>query len=338
MMHPTSFSNLADLSRLPWFSAYDDRVILSDKSIGPIIDMHTHVALAYVRPMQLDLYREHPRTEHYLPTCCPLDLGPYSNRNFPPAAMREMKVDLSLRSLGASGMRRTHTVPNMVREMDEMGVERSVLLPIDFPVLSHNATYALDAGKRTERMVSFGSVHPYSWDVAGKLDAQAHRGARGIKVHPAVQGVRPDDARAMKLYRMCGDRNLIVLWHCGPVGIVSKGADHRCQVRFYEKPIAENPKTTFVLGHAGALQFEDALALVKKYPNVYLEISSQGLHGVRRIVESANADRITLGSDWPFYHAALPIAKVLIATEGKRDLRRKVLYENAARLLQLPDA
>ena len=47
--------------------------MLSDESIGPVIDMHTHLALAYVRPMQLDLYREAPRTEHYLPSCCKVD-------------------------------------------------------------------------------------------------------------------------------------------------------------------------------------------------------------------------------------------------------------------------
>ena len=42
------------------------------------------------------------------------------------------------------------------------------------------------------------------------------------------------------------------------------------------------------------------------------------------------------GSDWPFYHPAIPIAKVLIATEKDQKARRAVLYENAARLFGLP--
>jgi predicted TIM-barrel fold metal-dependent hydrolase len=42
-----------------------------------------------------------------------------------------------------------------------------------------------------------------------------------------------------------------------------------------------------------------------------------------------------MGSDWPFYHLALPLAKVLLATEGAPEVRRQVLHDNAARLFGL---
>lgn len=333
-MHPTHFRNLADLGRLPWFSAHEDRVVLSDSSLGPIIDVHTHVALAYLRPMALDLDKKWDRTEHYLPSCCPVDLVPYSNRNFTAGDLANMKKDLTAGSFTAGGMRRTHTIPNLTGEMAELGISHSVLLPIDFPLISQNATYALDAQEKTRgTLLSFGSVHPYSADLEGKLAAQVRRGARGVKVHPNVQLVHPADPRAMKLYRLCADAKLPVLWHCGPVGIEPALGRYLTQVRHYERPIAENPATTFVLGHAGALQLEAAMELCRKYPNVYLEISSQGLAGVRTLVERGDPDRILLGSDWPFYSAALPIARVLIATDARRELRRKIFWDNAARLL-----
>jgi len=335
-MHPTYFKNLADLARLPWFSPLEDRVVLNDKSLGPILDVHTHVALAYVRPIQVDLDRHWDRTEHYLPSCCPVDLVPYSNRNFTKKHLSDLTTDLAVRSLGPTGMRRTHTIPNLVREMEELGISHSVLLPIDFPILSQNATYALDAQDKTKgTLLSFGSVHPYATDLEGKLAAQVKRGARGLKVHPAVQMVRPDDPRAMHLYRLAADAKIPILWHCGPVGIEPALGRYLTQVRHYEKPIRENPHTTFILGHAGALQLEAAMELCRKYPNVYMEISSQGLAGVRTLVDHGDTDRILLGSDFPFYSAALPIARVLIATEQKRELRRKIFWENAVRLLRL---
>lgn len=332
---PTRFESLRDLARLPWFEAFEDRVV-TKADLPPIIDIHSHVALAYVRPMQVDLYADTGKTEYYLPSCCSIDLEPYVNVNFEPAQLAEMKRDLSARSFGPHGMRKTHTVPNLVREMDELGIERAILLPIDFPFLSENASYAIQAGKRTERLVAFGSVHPYSPNLEAKLDLQAATGIRGIKVHPAVQMVPPDDPRAMQLYRLAGERNLIVLWHCGPVGIELGLSRKMSQVRLYEKPLAENPKTKFILGHSGALQFDEALELVKKYDNAYLETSSQGLVGLRRIVEGAPADRILFGSDWPFYHQAIPLAKVLMLTEGRPELRRAILRDNAVRLLGLP--
>lgn len=329
------FESLLDLARLPWFSGETGRLVVSDSTIGPIIDVHTHLALAYVRPMQLDLYKEHDETQHYLPSCCRFDLDVYINKNFTPEHLTALNRDLTLGSLTRGGMRATHTVPNLAREMDELGVIKSIILPIDFPYISKNHEYAAHAAKSDDHMMAFGSVHPYAPRMNEALDAQAHAGALGVKVHPNVQCVRPDDPRARKLYRECGARGLPILIHCGPVGIEPALGRYLTQVKWYERGIAENPRTTFILGHAGALQFDEALALQKKYPNVWLETSSQSLSNLRAIVDRADPDRIAFGSDWPFYHQAIPLAKVLIATENKPEARAKILYRNAARMLGL---
>jgi hypothetical protein len=331
------FENLLDLSRLPWFDVHDGRLVVSDASVGPVIDMHSHIALAYLLPMRLDLYRATQHTEHYLPACCSIDFEVYQNKNFTPAALSALKRDLTLGSLSRGGMRATHTVPNLVREMDELGIVHSVLLPIELPYISNNAAHALDAARREPKMISFGSVHPIVDRVGTRLDEQAHAGARGVKVHPAVQLIAPGHRRAMALYRHCAARNLPVLMHCGPVGIELQSGRRRTQVALYEKPIAAEPRTTFVLGHAGALQMEQALDLACRYPNVWLELSGQSLANVRTILDRADPDRVVYGSDWPFYHQALGIAKVLMATVGREHLRAKVLHQNAARLLRLPN-
>ncbi|MBI5495429.1 MAG: amidohydrolase family protein [Deltaproteobacteria bacterium] len=332
----TRFRDLADLARLPWFKVVDGRLVMHDRSVGPIIDMHTHLALAYVRPLQLDLRKPTPWTEHYLPACCAVDLDVYVNRNFTVARLKQMKRDLTLGSLTAGGLRATHTLPNLLREMGEMGIARSVLLPIDFPFLSRNSENALEVTRGVEGIVCFGSIHPYDVDMEHHLDDLVARGARGVKMHPAVQSVRPDNERAIKLYRACGARGLPVLWHCGPVGIEPRLGRHLSQVRFYERPLRECPETTFVLGHAGALQVEEATALLNRYPNAWMEISSQGLPALRRLLEQGDTRRIMYGTDWPFYHQAIALAKVLMATEGNAALRHGVLYGNAARLLRLP--
>ena len=329
------FENLLDLSRLPWFAVRGGRLVVSESSVGPVIDMHSHIALAYVLPMRVDLYRATPYTEHYLPACCSIDFEVYQNKNFTPVALSALKRDLTLGSLRRGGMRATHTVPNLVREMDELGIVHSVLLPIELPYISSNATHALEAARREPKIISFGSVHPIVDRVGTRLDEQAHAGARGVKVHPAVQLIAPNHPRAMALYRQCAARNLPVLLHCGPVGIELQSGRRRTQVALYEEPIAAQPRTTFVLGHAGALQMDEALALACRYPNVWLELSGQSLSNVRTILDRADPERVVYGSDWPFYHQAIGIAKVLLATIGREHLRAKVLYQNAATLLGL---
>ena len=332
---PTRFPSLVEMATLPWFARSDeDRLVLRDRGVGPILDLHTHLALSYGRPPSVDLGKLHPETQHYFPSCCALDLDVYANQNMTPAHIRELTRDLTVRSLGPRGMRATHTVPNLLREMDEIGIRAALLLPIDYPVLSRNAQIALgEARKHSDRLLSFGSVHPFARDAERRLDGQLAAGARGVKVHPGVQLVRPDARRARRLYGLCGEREMVVFWHCGPAGIEPRLGQHLNQVRWYEAPIRENPRTTFVLGHAGARQLDDALALQRRYPNVWLETSSQSLTNVRRMVEEGDPTRVVHGSDWPFYHPAISVAKVLIATEGRPDVRHRILWANGARLL-----
>lgn len=333
---PTRYASHRELANLPYFEP--DAVSglrLADPSLGPAIDVHTHLALAFLLPGAVDLEREHARTEHYLGLDHSLDLDIYANQNFTREDLRRLTIDLTLLSVTGRGMRRTHTAPNLLREMRALGIRASVLLAIDLPAISANARAYLRVSRRHDELVTFGSVHPMSLDHAGKLDAQIALGARGIKVHPASQMIRPDHPRAMQLYRLCGARRLPVLFHCGPVGIEPAAGRRRSQVRLYEPPVAENPDTTFVLGHSGALQFDEALALARRYPNVWLETASQSLTNVRRLVEEAPPDRVLLGSDWPFYCQAMALAKALIATEGAPEARRSLLHDNAARLLGL---
>lgn len=336
--YPTRFHSHADLAQLPYFDLNEaGRLVLADPGFGPSIDVHTHLALSYLLPARVDLQRAHDRTLLYLDVNDRLDLNVYANLNFSEQALKGLTWDLTARSVTSGGMRATHTVPNLLRDMRDLGVAYSVLLPIDLPAISDNAGAYLRATADQDALLSMGSVHPMSLRLGKMLDRQKALGACGVKVHPATQMIRPNHPRAVELYRLCGERQLPVLFHCGPVGIEPAAGRRRSQVALYEPAIADNPKTTFVLGHSGALQMEQALDLAIRYENVYLEVSSQSLDNVRTIVERGPERRIMTGSDWPFYSQAMPLAKVLLATEGAPDVRRRVLYDNAARLFGLPE-
>jgi predicted TIM-barrel fold metal-dependent hydrolase len=240
--------------------------------------------------------------------------------------------------LTAQGMRTTHTAPNLVREMAALGIVSSVVLPIDLPVGARNADHLLEVARRYPELLPFGSVHPWDRDLDERLDRQQAAGAHGIKLHPNGQFISPDHPKTVHLCGRCGRRDLPVLFHCGPVGIEPKAARERSQVARYERTIAENPDTTFVLGHSGALQFEEALPFAERYPNTYFELSCLGLSALRQVIDAVPADRLLYGTDWPFYHQALTLARVLMATEDHPELRRAILHDNAARLLGLATA
>ncbi len=326
----TRFADHYALARLPYFELRDGRLRL-DPSLGPVIDVHTHLALDFITG-HVDHRAAHERVEHYLDQSRPLDLDIYINKNFSPEDLKKMERDLGLLGFTSHGMRATHTIANLAREMTELSVETSVLLPIDFPYLSKNSERWLEVARARADFICFGSIHPLHPNLEARLDELIALGARGIKMHPAVQIIPPDHPRTVRLVKACGERGVPLFFHCGPVEIEHALGRRFSQVRRYEKAIAENPDTTIVLGHSGALQMEQALAFANRYPNVWLETASQSLTNHRKLVVEAPSDRLLLGSDWPFYHQSTTIVKALLATEGEPAIRRKLLSENAKRL------
>jgi len=333
--HPTKFETIYDLARLPWFDLVDGHRLVVDASVGPIIDMHTHVAVAYLAKHRVDVLRETPRTAYYLPLDSPVDLDLYSNKNLDDESMFSMKADMSVLSLTPWGKRVTHTAPNLLRDMDDMGIDRSVLLPFDLPFGASNAEVFMEAARRFPRLLPFGSVHPSDRKLEHKLADQHARGVHGMKLHPNGQFLSPDNPKVVHFCGRCGQVGLPVLFHCGPVGIEPKAAEKRSQVYRYEKAIAENPGTTFILGHSGALQHDVGMAFAAKYPNTWFELSCLGLGALRDVLEAVPSDRVLYGTDWPFYHQSLTLARLLIALDDDPAALRAVLHDNAVRLLQL---
>ena len=332
-MEQTVFNEGYDLSKLPYFDIKDGRLVIADPSFGPAIDAHTHIVMAFLLPLSVDLMSTKDPTEHYLPMKGrKIDFTVYQNKNFSKEDLSRMTRDLTITSMTPWGMRRTHTVGNLKKEMAELGITHSVVLAIDYPILPYNAKIVNEVGRKDPSIIPIGSVHPYALNVEGKIKEQVADGTKGIKYHPATQMIPPEHPKGMKLYRLCAEHKLPVFYHCGPVDIEPERGRLYSQLTRYEKPIAENPDVTFILGHSGALQMEQALDYSKRYPNVYLELSGQSLDNVRTIIEQAPEGHVMYGTDWPFYHQALALAKVLIATEGAPEMRRNVLFNNAAAL------
>ncbi|MBK6515237.1 MAG: amidohydrolase [Polyangiaceae bacterium] len=330
---PLRFATRVALAALPWFEEDHGEVVLSDRSVGPVIDTHTHYALPTLSIHSIDMERETPDSNLLLGRCCAHHLDVRANQCFSPGELSALKRELLLGGLTGRGKRRDHTAPNLARDMRQMNVVRSVVLALDLAIPSRHPTDTLRTARSRSEVVGYGSVHPRSRHAKAKLEEQLHLGARGLKLHPPNQHFRPDAPYAMELYRICGRENLPVFWHAGPAGIEPKFNQSFAQMRFYERPIREIPETDFVLGHAGSLQHREAIDIQRKNKNAWLEISGLSLGQLREVIAEADIDRVLFGSDWPFYHPVLPLAKVLVATQSQPELRKKILHDNAARLL-----
>jgi len=133
-------------------------------------------------------------------------------------------------------------------------------------------------------------------------------------------------------YRECERLNLVLFFHCGRAGIEPESMHRYALPRHFEAAIRAFPKLQFVLGHSGARDVAQAIPLAERYDNVWLGASCQGVTMLNEMLKRTGGERMLYGTDGPFYHLAVSLAKLLIVTENKPDARYAVLRGNALRL------
>lgn len=336
----TRFDDCHALAELPYFTLDDGRLKISPDLDIRAIDAHTHIGLSHFFRGVIDYWAESPEVLHNFPARGnPVDLDNYAWRDLTEPNRKFLRRDLVLACFTGSARARTHTIPNFLREMDDMRVAGSIVLAIAVRFAFNNNDMIFE-NLRDERargrLIPFCCIHPAHGRHAERLDDYIARGAKGLKFHPVFQAIGADDERSLTLFRECASRGLPILSHTSASGSEPKRLGQYGRLERFRPAIEAAADVPFVLGHSGmGDQFEQALAYAVEYDNVYLEVSGQPIGHLKQMFDQMDHGRILFGTDWPFYHMAMQLAKVLIATEGDEGLRRKVLYENAAGMLGL---
>ncbi|MCR9098203.1 MAG: amidohydrolase family protein [bacterium] len=341
------FQGYRGLSELPWYELDDAGVLrLADDSVPWAIDFHTHLGMSLFLAPTLDLSRPSDRVRHLL-DCdatdpgCPLDLDIYINGNFTPEQVDALPTMTIAQGFTGSDIVDTHTIPNLLREMDAVHVSNAVLLPIVFDLPFGDDVEALwrDGLAQTgaaDRLWLGTSVHPGDADAPAQLERAAAAGARVVKLHPTMQAFHPDEDSAMAVYEAADRLGLVIFFHGGRAGVEPESRQGFAMPRHYEGAVSAFPNLPFVMGHGGARDAAGMLDLATRFENVWLGIHGQGVTWLDEMIRRTGGERLLFGTDWPWYHLAATQAKVLIVTRdpGRAEIRHAILRGNAERLLR----
>lgn len=235
----------------------------------------------------------------------------------------------------------------LLAQMDADGIERVGLINYVSPDVMGftnevNAWMMNYAAADRSRLIPFGSVHPaFTDDVGGETDRVIEMGARALKVHPPHQMFRANAYQAefpklAELYSRAEAAGIPVTIHTGTS--VFPGARSRFGDPMDVDDVAiDFPKLKILLAHGGRpLWMEAAFFVVRRHPNVFLEISgippTKLLEYFPRLEELPG--KVVWGTDWPSpgiksmrqnvdQFLALPLAD---------ETKRKILYDNALRV------
>jgi uncharacterized protein len=325
------------LAELPYFKLDDQNRLILDPAVAErIIDFHNHIGLNYLLAPAVDLDREDSEASTFFPLRGnPVNMDVYAALSFTPENAKIMEQENVKQGLLNNGIARTHSAKNLANELARMRAVRGVILAIDFPLgpFSRTSELYMRAAQKYPQLIPFVSVHAYDLFMEKKVRAFKAAGAVGMKIHPAMQLVRANNKRVMRLIKLCGELQLPCLFHTGASDVAPAFQKDLPRIEYFKEPLAAIPDATFIFGHSGIHMYREAIDLVKQYPNVYLELSGQTPDRIKEMIDAGIEDRMLFGSDWPFYPIAFPLAKVLLATENAPAVREKIIFTNARDLL-----
>jgi hypothetical protein len=201
---------------------------------------------------------------------------------------------------------------HLLRRLDADGIDRAVLVNYPSPDLmgfTHrvNDYVAEYCQAAPDRLIPMGGVHPrFAEDAAAEVRRAAERGVRALKLHPCHMAVEPnaylhglDALRA--IYEEAQRLKLPMMIHTGTS--IFPGARSRAGEPMPVDDVAVDfPDLTLVLAHGGRpLWMEQAFFLVRRFPQVYMDVSSIPPKAILRYFPrlAEVVDKVLYGSDWP---------------------------------------
>ena len=228
------------------------------------------------------------------------------------------------------------TVSDLIRAMDEGGVNASVIASIATKVPQFDAILNWSRSVMSGRIIPFASIHPEDGGFADKVDKIIASNIRGLKVHTFYQSHAVDEKIWFPLYDAAQEAGLPILFHSGfDVAFAALDLAHPWRFR---KVTGNFPKLKIIMAHMGGwLAYKDFLKDMcgKK---VMIDTScSAGLCPIevaKEILSRHGAENILFGTDCPWGDQAAEVRRIqaLPLTDSEK---QAILYKNAARLLSL---
>ena len=184
---------------------------------------------------------------------------------------------------------------DLVQMMDAVGVKQ-------FAVCSTSICEG-DYDKVLCEMVKLSDIaqerlHPILWIIPSMLtDGGLERFLKSgikwecLKIHPQLNpsAWRGSESYLNEVTSLAKSQNLPLLIHTGET--------EGCYPVLFEQAVADNPTVNFILAHARPL--DQAISLMKVYPNVWADTAFVPTGNVIRLCEAGFSNRILWGTDYP---------------------------------------
>lgn len=247
---------------------------------------------------------------------------------------------------------RDKTGDALIRQMDESGVDKSVLLIIDDngylgqPEFEIEQIYELHyniLNKYPDRFYVFAGFHPERLNGMKILKKGIETyGFHGIKLYPPY-GFKIDGDNMIECFQYANKMKLNVLSHTGHS--INQLKNEYASPEYFASIVDLYPNANFILAHAGYKLNDSSIVDLLNKDNVYADISgfaSMSDNSIQNIFDSRYNNKILFGTDWPINNITKSTSfliervkkKFLESNIKEEKLLENILYKNALSLLE----
>lgn len=229
-----------------------------------------------------------------------------------------------------NGRYRQQDVPAILRNMEEAGIDKSVLFPVEEYLTVYNREgneLVLKACREhPESFYGFAVANPWYGGRAAEILKEAFEsGLHGAYFNSALQGFTINDPIVDPLIEICETYRRPAYFHTGTPAFALP-----LQLAYLARRF---PKVDFIMGHSGANDFGyDIDASMLNTPNLYLDTSLNYFGSIYNLV-ARYPDRVIFGSDAPRSPVAFELDKASRSSEDPHVLDN-VLGGNLRRILE----
>ena len=242
----------------------------------------------------------------------------------------------------------TSTTDEFVKLLDKMGVEKAVIFNLDEETPSGiaglpNDYYAEIVKKHPDKFVGFAGIDPLKrMKAVREIRRSYDLGLRGVAVRPFMFGIPPHHAKMYPIYSTCVELDIPIWFHLS-INFSTNNMEVERPI-YLDIVVQDFPELKIIAGHGGWPWVNELVAVAWRNPNIYIDIASYlpkyiGMKGTgwEQLIHFGNSvlqDKILFGSTWLFMGMSIKqLADGVMKLPLKEEVKRKWLYENAARLL-----
>lgn len=237
----------------------------------------------------------------------------------------------------------SQTIEEIISDMDTYNVVKGVITSRDaettYGLASGNAGVIPYLEQYPDRFIGMAGLDPHKPDVLNELNTMVEKHHfKGAATDPYLAKIPADDKKFYPIYARCVELDIPIVITTGMAALV-KGADpYHCHPKHIDQVARDFPDLKIVISHGCYPWVNEAIMVVYRNKNVYIELSEAEEapfgDGYIKAANTMIGDKVVFASAHPFldFKGQIELYKRL---PFEQSVLENVFYNNAAKLLKI---